>query len=213
MTFVVPTGNFGDTLAGYYAQAMGLPVKKFVVATNENDILHRFLSQGDFTPRPVQSTLAPAMDIVVPSNFERYLFHLLDNNPVALKHMLEQYEQTGQLDLGPNRVKLMAQAKATFHSSRASDAEITATMNSFKQRCSYNLCPHTATGLFVHSTLPDPSRCIFLATAHPAKFMKGPLEGISIAPAVPAYMLDLHCKPKRCVHLPNDRFVSSFFTS
>ena len=76
--FSVPTGNFGDILAGYYAKRIGLPVGKLVAATNDNDILHRFFSRGEYhRPTAVQQTLAPAMDICVSSNFERFLFHML----------------------------------------------------------------------------------------------------------------------------------------
>jgi hypothetical protein len=82
VSFSVPTGNFGDILAGYYAKRMGLPIVDLVVATNENDILHRFFSKGQYHKAPnVTHTLAPSMDICVSSNFERFLFHMLDDDP------------------------------------------------------------------------------------------------------------------------------------
>merc|ERR1719230_812492 len=80
LSFVVPTGNFGDILAGYYAKQMGLPVDKLVVATNSNDVLHRFLETGAYTKIPTTPTIAPSMDISVSSNFERYLYYLAGSN-------------------------------------------------------------------------------------------------------------------------------------
>merc|ERR1740121_2180283 len=80
-SFSVPTGNFGDILAGYYAKRMGLPVRQLIVATNSNDILHRFFTTGDYDKHPVLQTCSPSMDIGISSNFERYLFYLMGESP------------------------------------------------------------------------------------------------------------------------------------
>jgi threonine synthase len=85
INFSVPTGNFGDILAGYYCRRMGLPIGKLLVATNENDILHRFFSSGKYWREAPKATMSPSMDICVSSNFERYLFHLAGDDPVISK--------------------------------------------------------------------------------------------------------------------------------
>ncbi|CAN0343625.1 unnamed protein product, partial [Hapterophycus canaliculatus] len=95
LSYSVPTGNFGDVLAGYYAKRMGLPVDRLVVAVNENDILHRFFSTGKYWREGVVPTLAPSMDICVSSNFERYLFHLSGDDGEVLAGWLKGFEATG----------------------------------------------------------------------------------------------------------------------
>jgi threonine synthase len=97
--FSVPTGNFGDILAGYYAKRMGLPVGELIVATNENDILHRFFTTGKYHRRPINKTISPSMDICVSSNFERYLFHLMGDDAEKLANMMKAFEATGQITL------------------------------------------------------------------------------------------------------------------
>merc|ERR1719265_2177655 len=84
-SFCVPTGNFGDILAGYFAKRMGLPIKHMIVATNSNDILHRFFTNGEYDKHPVQATCSPSMDIGISSNFERYLFYLFGSDEGKLK--------------------------------------------------------------------------------------------------------------------------------
>ena len=99
ISFSVPTGNFGDVLAGYYSRRMGLPVGELVVATNENDILHRFFQKGDYSRRNINKTISPSMDICVSSNFERYLFHLFDEDPEKLNNLMKAFEATNKLQL------------------------------------------------------------------------------------------------------------------
>merc|ERR1719316_791 len=94
MSFSVPTGNFGDILAGYYAKRMGLPVKHLVVATNSNDILHRFFTTGEYDKLPVQATCAPSMDIGISSNFERYLFYLLGSDESKLVAEMKNFRNS-----------------------------------------------------------------------------------------------------------------------
>merc|ERR1719321_2280529 len=99
MSFSVPTGNFGDILAGYYAKRMGLPVKHLIVATNSNDILHRFLTNGNYDKYPVQATCSPSMDIGISSNFERYLYYLFGSDPSKLAQHMSDFNRTGKLSV------------------------------------------------------------------------------------------------------------------
>merc|ERR1719440_334117 len=91
-SFSVPTGNFGDILAGFYAKSMGLPVERLVVATNSNDILHRYFSAGDYSSATVAETVTPSMDIQVSSNFERFLFHMGGEDAAALAELMRSFE-------------------------------------------------------------------------------------------------------------------------
>merc|ERR1719203_1713029 len=99
LSFSVPTGNFGDILAGYYAKRMGLPVKHLVVATNSNDILHRFFQSGTYEKHPVQATVSPSMDIGISSNFERYLFYLMGSDADRLAKAMSGFKTTGKLNV------------------------------------------------------------------------------------------------------------------
>lgn len=96
LNFAVPTGNFGDILAGYYAKRMGLPIDKLIICTNENDVLHRVMETGIYCKNPAVITIAPSMDISVSSNFERYLFHLSGDNSELLNGWMHEFETTGE---------------------------------------------------------------------------------------------------------------------
>ena len=102
VSFVVPTGNFGNVLAGYYAKSMGLPIDKLIVGTNENDILHRFFSKGKYQSTEVKETLSPSMDIQISSNFERYLFDLAGKSSKQLQLWMDEFEQKRELTLESN---------------------------------------------------------------------------------------------------------------
>ena len=94
MSFSVPTGNFGDIFAGYIARGMGLPVEKLLVATNNNDILHRFFQENDYRRETLHQTLSPSMDIMVSSNFERLLFDMHERDGAAMAELMESFQQT-----------------------------------------------------------------------------------------------------------------------
>jgi threonine synthase len=203
MMFAVPTGNFGDILAGYYAKRMGLPVEKLIVCTNENDVLHRFFETGSYTKQPATLSIAPSMDISVSSNFERYLFYLAGENSAQLKAWMDEFESTGQVRLPKT---CHDQAKADFSSASSSKSDIVAAMREVYDAESYLLCPHTATAAVAVKKLNLPAeRIICLATAHPAKFE----EAVSLAlqgkriPARPTELQRLFVLPTRSKSLPN----------
>ena len=129
LRIAVPTGNFGDVLAGYYAMCLGIPIQKLLVATNKNDILDRFFRTGTYQRfDEAVATLSPAMDIQISSNFERYLFYLAGCDGNTLKGWMEAFKSTGKLTLDE---KLLAQARAIFESCSVSDVEVS--LSSFWQ--------------------------------------------------------------------------------
>jgi len=167
--FCVPTGNFGDILAGYYAKRMGAPIDSLVLATNENDILSRFFNTGVYALGNVTRTLAPAMDIQVASNFERYLFHKLGDDGARVEELMSGFAKTGSLELpvpeGQERFDSEISAAA------ATRADVVAAIAWAFEEHDYVIDPHTAVGVHVALNAPPadvPTVC--LSTAHPAKF-------------------------------------------
>lgn len=162
--FSVPTGNFGDILAGYLAAKMGLPIKKLILATNENNILSRFFNTGTYSVGEVVPTLSPSMDIQVASNFERYLYYRVDGDSEKLTAMMKQFAQTGSLTVDGSDDLFAAGEGNTFQTLE--------TIKKIHAETGYILDPHTAVGVAVaekFQTLENiPTVC--LATAHPAKF-------------------------------------------
>ncbi|CAM9210443.1 unnamed protein product, partial [Discosporangium mesarthrocarpum] len=203
ISFSVPTGNFGDVLAGYYAKRMGLPVDKLLVATNENDILHRFFTTGKYWREGVVATVAPSMDICVSSNFERFLFHLSGDNPSMLKEWIETFERTGKLTLEGD---LHKEAQGVFLSSRVGTEENLDTICSHWEEEKYLLCPHTSVGAAaaLHAGL-TPESTVVLATAHAAKFPAAVGKVVQPLPPPPAALEALWSLPTRSTPLPNDR--------
>ncbi|NCD34683.1 MAG: threonine synthase [Spartobacteria bacterium] len=167
--FSVPTGNFGDILAGYYASRMGLPIRKLILATNENDILSRFFNTGEYSSGRVVPTYSPSMDIQVASNFERYLYHMQGNDPVKTAALMREFDRT-------KRLVVPAQEDGVDPLFAAGSCDGRSTLDTILCYCEaydYLLDPHTATGVYCAEEWADPSiPVICLATAHPAKFGK-----------------------------------------
>jgi len=172
MSFSVPTGNFGDILAGYYAKRMGLPVKSLICASNANDILHRFFTTGEYDQKGVCQTSAPSMDIQISSNFERYLYYLFDEDCTRVADAMAHFRSTGQLHVTKD---LLERAQSEFLSASASDEVIAKIIRTYSEEHKYALCPHTACGIHaavqVRDKLPTSQHeTVVLATAHAAKF-------------------------------------------
>mmetsp|Transcript_8667 Transcript_8667/g.17881 ORF Transcript_8667/g.17881 Transcript_8667/m.17881 type:complete len:508 (+) Transcript_8667:1-1524(+) len=183
VNFSVPTGNFGDILAGYYAKRMGLPVGDLVVATNENDILHRFFTHGEYHRRSINKSISPSMDICVSSNFERYLYHLLDDDSSNLKNLMTAFESTGKLTL---EGRTLAKAKADFKSARCDTAETLNVIRSYNKDHGYMLCPHSAVGVSaLHQTNLANKHSVALATAHDGKFPAACSQAVPDLPPPP----------------------------
>ena len=165
--FSVPTGNFGNIFAGYLAKRMGLPIKKLILATNENDILTRFVNSGDYSVRGVIKTISPAMDIQVASNFERYLYYFYDENPEIIRNKMEEFKEKKALKFSELEVK---KVQEDFISFSVNQKEALETIKEVYEKYNYLICPHTACGIKALLKVEDETSKISLATAHPAKF-------------------------------------------
>ena len=166
LNFSVPTGNFGDIYAGYLAKKMGLPIDKLIVATSQNDILHRAISKGDYTSKKVSETFSPSMDIQLASNFERLIFEIQGCNSDKTKNIMARVKE--------NNYKLdetsLNKINKDFLSEKLSEDE---TINEIKEvfkNHSIVLDPHTAIGYGVAKKLKQDNSCVILSTAHPSKF-------------------------------------------
>lgn len=199
--FAVPTGNFGNIFAGYVAQRMGLPVDKLILATNANDILHRFVSQGVYRKGQVLETLSPSMDIQVASNFERYLFELCGRDAGQLQAWMEALARDGEFAVDAAQ---LAQVQAGFVSARVDDAATLETIREVHSREGYLLDPHSAVGLrgaldYMEGGGPP---VICMGAAHPAKFGDAIEQATGKTPPMPAAMAQLAEMPTRLQVLP-----------
>ncbi|KAB0668997.1 threonine synthase [Oryzomonas sagensis] len=196
VSFSVPTGNFGDIFAGYVAKRMGLPIEKLLLATNENNILTRFVNQGDYSLAGVVSTLSPSMDIQVASNFERYLFHLFGEDPVRVRAAFAELKAEGRITFSSEE---MAQVRRDFCSASVDQEQTLDTIGSFYKETGYLLDPHTAVGVRAAlEQLPGDSLRVCLATAHPAKFGEAVEKATGTPAPVPPAIAALEGLPTRC---------------
>ena len=211
VSFVVPTGNFGDILAGYYAKRMGLPVERLVMAANENDILVRTLETGVYKPLGVTATASPSMDIQVSSNFERLLFEAYDRDAAAVSALMGALKQAGEFTLAPQP---LARIRADFDAFRACEPECAAEIARAWRESGITLDPHSAVGVHAarRAAQADPTTPIIaLATAHPAKFPDAVEAATGRRPELPAHLQTILTAPERLYVLPNDaRAVAQF---
>ena len=212
VSFSVPTGNFGDIFAGYVAKRMGLPIDRLLLATNENNILTRFVNRGDYSLGDVVSTVSPSMDIQIASNFERYLFHLFGNNPQRVQEAFVELKESGRISCDDAE---MAQVRKDFCSASVNQEETLATIRDFHAKTGYLLDPHTAVGVKAAlEMLPDDSSRICLATAHPAKFGETVEKALGVPAPVPESVRALEGKPTRCEIMDADlEQVRAFFVA
>lgn len=199
LSFVVPTGNFGNIYSGYAASQMGLPIAKLAAATNANNAVHRFFTTGAIVPTAAQPTLSPSMDIQVPSNLERLLFALTGNDGAALREIMA----ASTLKVAP---VALGQARQHFTSAAVDDAMTTATIAAVYQDHGYLLDPHSAVGVaaarLLTKELPDPVVC--LACAHPAKFPETIFQAIGKKPDLLPAVAALYERPERMTVMPAD---------
>ncbi|MCM2131643.1 threonine synthase [Larsenimonas rhizosphaerae] len=200
VSFTVPSANFGNLYAGFTASQMGLPVRQFVIATNANDILHRTLASNDFSKKELLATLAPSMDIVVSSNFERLLFDAYDRDGDQVRALLEQFQQEpAVLAEAP-----LARLRAQFASASLSDDGIIEVIKDAFARTGELLDPHTATGFYAaeKARADQTTPMITLATAHPAKFEDAIVKAGFDGAALPPSMADLLEREEQYAVLP-----------
>ena len=201
VSFTVPTGNFGDIFAGYIAKRMGLPVDQLIVATNQNDILHRCLSGQGYHKGPTVPSISPSMDIQVSSNFERALFDAYGRDGNAVRQLMDELK-SGGFDVSQGALEYLNEV---FASGRASEQETLATITATLKDSAELICPHSAVGVKVANALRDPATpMITLATAHPAKFPDAVDRATGVHPPLPPRMADLYDRSERVTRIAND---------
>ena len=204
LSFSVPTGNFGDIFAGYLARDMGLPIQQLIVATNRNDILHRFMSGNRYEPQALRHTLTPSMDIAISSNFERLLYDLYGRDGQAVRQFMEQTGNGNAVSLEEPRWE---KARALFDSETADDEQTCETIAQVYRETEYLLDPHTAIGVRCarqcrrDATVP----MITMGTAHPAKFPDAvEKSGVGVTAELPGHLADLFEREEHFTVLDND---------
>ena len=165
LSFSVPTGNFGDVFAGYLAKKMGLPIDKLIVATNQNDILHRAISKGEYISKKVEQTISPSMDIQLASNFERLIYYINNSNSEITAEIMKKIkENVYQIE----KINLESIQK-DFVSESCDEKETLDIIKKYYEKSNLILDPHTAVGVGVANKL-SLNDCVVLSTAHPCKF-------------------------------------------
>ncbi|MGA0807238.1 MAG: threonine synthase, partial [Pseudohongiellaceae bacterium] len=201
VSFSVPTGNFGDIYAGYLAKKMGLPVNQLVIATNRNDILHRFISGNQYHKTTLEPTLSPSMDIMVSSNFERYLYDLFRGDTARVTQFVKGLSTQIQTVSEDE----WQRAREQFDSCSVDDDATCATIRDVWDKTRFLLDPHTATGVKAAEVCDRDASIpmITLATAHPAKFAAAIERAGLPTPGLPPHMADLFQREERYTVVPN----------
>ena len=201
--YVVPSGNFGDTFAGYVAKQMGLPVEQLVIATNVNDILARTVNSGRYEIAGVVETTSPSMDIQISSNFERLLYEIHGRNAEDVRRLMSSLKQSGAFTI---EAAVLARLQAECGAGTANEAEVAAAITSTLEKTGELLDPHTAVGVHVAGQLPNRSGgpVVCLATAHAAKFPEAVKTLTGLEVPLPPRVVELYEKPERLDVLPND---------
>jgi threonine synthase len=182
VNFSVPTGNFGDVYAGYLAKKMGLPINKLIVATNQNDILHRAISKGSYEAHEVTETNSPSMDIQIASNFERLIYDINESNDLLTNNIMKGIKETGKYHIA---AKELEKINSNFLSSSVSEEEVVKIIKNIYEKHKIMLDPHTAIGYGALKKVNIDGINIILATAHPCKFPKAILEATGVNEDLP----------------------------
>jgi threonine synthase len=217
VSFCVPSGNFGNVLAGHIARMMGLPIRRLVVATNENDVLDEFFRTGVYRARATaetRQTSSPSMDISKASNFERFVFDLLGRDGARVAALWRELETTGGFSLAEDPAFARI-AEFGFASGRSRHADRLATIAQVHREHGVVVDPHTADGLFVAQQWREPGvPMVCLETALPVKFAETIREAIGIEPQRPAAFQGIEDLPQRATRMAVDtdglkRFIAS----
>jgi threonine synthase len=205
VSFSVPTGNFGDILAGWVAKRMGLPVDRLMIGTNANDILARTLGSGTYEMKDVHPTTSPSMDIQISSNFERLLFEAYGRDGEAVRRLMASLHQSRAflIDAEP-----LARIREEFAAQAVDEDNVIAEMTETYRSTGYVLDPHSAVGTRAGRALlkQDPETpVVALSTAHPAKFPDAVERATGVRPALPPHMADLMERQESFTVLPNDQ--------
>jgi threonine synthase len=190
INFSVPTGNFGDVYAGYLAKKMGLPINKLIVATNQNDILHRAISRGRYEVEKVAETISPSMDIQIASNFERLIYDLNNGDDSLTAKVMNDIKEKGKYKIDQEKLD---KNNTNFLSSKMSEDEILKTIELVYKKFNVVLDPHSAIGYGAFDKVNISGNNIVLATAHPCKFPDAIKNAIDLNAELPKelmYILD-----------------------
>ena len=182
INFSVPTGNFGDVYAGYLAKKIGLPINKFIVATNQNDILHRAISNGAYTVENVSETISPSMDIQIASNFERLIYDLNNQSDEKTIEVMKGIKEKGKYLIDKQNLEKI---NADFLSSRMDQADILNTIKTVYEKFNIVLDPHSAIGYGAFDKVNLKGNNVVLATAHPCKFPDAIEKAINLKAELP----------------------------
>ena len=186
LNFSVPTGNFGDVYAGYLAKKMGLPINKLVVATNQNDILHRAISKGSYEVEKVTETISPSMDIQIASNFERLIYDLNDCDDAQTINAMNDIREKGKYSIDQERLNKI---NTDFLSSKMSEEEVLETIKKVHEKFDIVLDPHSAIGYGAFDKVNLSGNNIVLATAHPCKFPDAIKNAINLKAELPKELM------------------------
>ena len=188
INFSVPTGNFGDVYAGYLAKKIGLPINKFIVATNQNDILHRAISNGSYNVENVLETNSPSMDIQIASNFERLIFDLNDHNDKKTIDVMKNIKEKGKYEI---QKEILNKIGVNFLSARMDENEVLTTIKIVYEKFDKVLDPHSAIGYGAFDKVNVEGNNIVLATAHPCKFPDAIKKAINIKAELPDELVSI----------------------
>ena len=186
INFSVPTGNFGDVYAGYLAKKMGLPINKLIVATNQNDILHRAISKGSYEVEKVAETISPSMDIQIASNFERLIYDLNNGNDTETIKAMNDIKEKGKYIIDQEKLDKI---NTNFLSSKMSEDEILKTIELVYKKFDVVLDPHSAIGYGAFDKVNISGNNIVLATAHPCKFPDAIKNAINLNAELPKELI------------------------
>ena len=186
LNFSVPTGNFGDVYAGYLAKKMGLPINKLVVATNQNDILHRAISKGSYEVEKVTETISPSMDIQIASNFERLIYDLNDCDDDKTINVMKDIREKGKYIIDQEKLNKI---NTDFLSSKMSEEEVLETIKKVHEKFDIVLDPHSAIGYGAFDKVNLSGNNIVLATAHPCKFPDAIKNAINLKAELPKELM------------------------
>jgi len=201
VNFSVPTGNFGDVYAGYLSKKMGLPIDKLIVATNQNDILHRAISNGQYKAHSVVETLSPSMDIQVASNFERLIYDINDQNTDKTSKIMQSIKNEKKYLIEEKELKKI---KKDFVSETISEQELLSCIKKVYENYKIIIDPHTAVGLGALEKINLVGKSVVLSTAHPCKFPEAIKKAINIKSDLPDNLNYILNKKENFVVMNND---------
>ncbi len=201
INFSVPTGNFGDVYSGYVSKKMGLPIKKLIVATNENDILSRVINSGHYKPTKTKPSISPSMDIQVASNFERLLYDVVGQDDNKVKLLMDKLKNEGSYSLNKEELNKI---KSDFCSSTVSDELTKQTLKNVYEQYQLLIDPHTATAFKAAELNSSDGEMLILSTAHPCKFSETVHQATGIEPKIPENIKNILNKKESYITLDNN---------